>query len=195
MSDEKTNGEILEEAERQAAGEPERFPWAVEWMRRVTAGEADPALLEEALRKGETRLWPTLVARFDEGELFGAQQLDFPSVLTLDQKEVEKDLRTWENVRAAARGAKQSDGPKIFEMRDFVMTRIGLDARIRRTVHDDGYRLRALASLPKGTQDWVASHRESFQRATDKYRWWWASPWLEERIQRRAEYAAAGGHT
>lgn len=188
-AEEATNEQILQEVEDQAAGETPKFDWSLEWMKRVGAGTADHTLLEPALHRGGARLWPNLIKKFDEGNLFGSQHLDFASMLMLSQKEVDADFQLWETVKAAARGAVAGASDKFFEISDFYITRISMDYKSRRRFVDEKGQLKALANFSKDLQDYLAKQRENYVTAGERYGWWWASPFVAEREEMKTRYA------
>ena len=184
-----TNEEILKEVEEQAAGEEEKFPWHSEWLKRVKAGTVDHRLLHEAIQKGEKRLWPNLVARFENGLLFGCQPHDFSSMLMMAEEEIDSDVRSWETAKSAAAGAEATKSKVFLEMEAFATTRLAIDFRVRRKFIGEDGSLLPLATFSKETQDSLAQKRERFQEVADRFGWWWVAWQPSERERLKKLYA------
>lgn len=202
-----SNEELMAAAEREAAGEPNDLRWNAEFVLRCqmmklkvkTDREAPDTYhdrmktreLDEAMQRGYSRRWFNFYPLFQEGKLFGCQHFDFASMLMAKEEEVAADLEVWRLVESAANTLGLVLDQHYLEMRAFAMSRVAMPyANRKRYLLPDGT-FRALALMTKDNQELHERHRKSFEEVRVKYRWWWASPWVEERAKWKAEYEAA----
>lgn len=198
-----SNEELMAAAERDAAGEERTIQWNTEFIRRChtevmkvnAAGEPDgrwPKMkvedLDAALQRGYAKHWPAMVKAFKDGEYFGCQHFDFGSMLLATEEEIIQDERKWLLFDSTALAMGLGGSPELSEVRAFAFSRILMPHKNRQRYLDSEGRLRPIAGLTKEQQEGHERHRLKFEEAKQVWKWWWASPWPDERNRLKVQF-------
>lgn len=184
-----SNDELLLEVERQSEGQPSRFSYSMEWVRRVGLKLVKIEQLDDAMRRGYDKRWPSFVERFNNGELFGCQWFDFSSMLMASEEEVAKDTATWALVHHTAEALGKISTPEFTAMLDFAGTRISMTHSRRRAIIQPGSGGFFKPTLSKEALDSIEQARQRFDALVEKHGWWWATGDARLREERKEEYA------
>ncbi len=184
-----TNAELLEEVERQAAGEPARFAYSSEWLKRLMEKKAKPEDFDAALVKGYRQKLPKMLEAFKKGELFGCQGLDFTSMLMCKEAEVDHDMALWNSVDTMLHVQGLGETLEHNELFDFARTRVTLNFKTRRSFLEEN----GVPKLELGEAKAKAKEamRKEFERVGVQWKWWWRTWDKIEQAKLKAEYGLA----
>ena len=128
----------------------------------ITSEEA-----EEALARGQARVFDSMWARFQAGKLFAAQRLGFMGVALMLPAERKADNDTWGALRNAATVTGKSDSVELQEMNTFCHAAVALPISMLKACTDmNGHLISVDSWSPDDADAWanrLFAHEQAFK--------------------------------